>query len=164
MDVSGWTIDQRMRFPDWCFGNRQLIGCQVHCILADQYYFAISDVALPDPVCIWAFHFWVLTAGNMEGAFRIGLRATVPTNEAEMDTATEIFPYVGAPTAGPNKVRHAFRYTTPIMLPVRQGMVTGGLKLVGALYSTFADVRGDLVLEVSGLPTQMAGWLAHHKV
>ena len=158
MDVSFWTIDQRMRLPDHFFGNRQLIGCQVYCLNALAYYYSISEVALPNPACIWAFHFWVRTPASVDATFRIGLRATVPTNEGEMDTAMEIFPYIGEPSVGPNKLRLSFRYSTPVVLTDRQGMVTGGLKFVGRFYSSIADVYAFFVLEVSELPKKIPAW------
>lgn len=164
MDITGWTIEQRMRLPEWCYGNRELIGCEVQCILATTYYFTISEIVMPDPAVIWAMTFWARTTVMASFSLRVGLRATVPTNEAEMNTATEIFPYVGQPFAGPNKIRFAIDNSVPIRLGCRRGMATGGLKVVMALYSSQANVWGDVVLDVSGLPTNMAGWLSHNIV
>ena len=164
MDVSGWTIDQRMRFPDYCFGQQQAIGLQVYCPNALIYYFGISEIALPDPACIWQFSSWFKISAAANNTFRIGLAATVPTTIAEMDLALEIFPYIGGAYAGPNKLRVTQRYSTPWVMNIRKGLVTNGLKIVVALYSTVADTTGDFVLIVSGLPTNMAGWLAHNKV
>lgn len=159
MNVSGWTLAEKMALPDWCFGNRQLLGCQIHAVLLGTFYYAIINVVLPAEICIWEFHFWVRTNADMEGTFRLGLRATVPTNEAEMDTATEIFPYIGQAWAGPNKIRLAFRHSTPFVLPIRKGLATGGLKFVVRFFSTVNDVYGDFVFAVSGLPTEIPAHL-----
>lgn len=164
MDVSGWSVEQRMRLPDWCFGNREAIGCEVNCVLADTDYWAISEIALPDPVCFWSLAFWFREPAFARVRFRFGLRATVPVNATQMNTATEILPYVGATTAGPNFLRVGQFDSVFYQLMLRKGMVTGGDKLVFEVQSDHINTRADLVMIYSELPTSMAGWLAHHKV
>lgn len=164
MDVSEWTIDQRMRLPDWCFGNRTLIGCQVIIAGAITNFWGISEIALPDPCCIWQLVYFFRPSEFTRLNLRIGLAATVPTSEAEMDAAKEIFPYFGSPATGPNILRIGILYSTPMSIMMRKGMATDGLKLVCQGY--FSDGTGycNVGLLCSGLPTSMAGWMAHNRV
>ena len=164
MDVSEWTVDQRMRLPDWCFGNRQLVGIHVDCPNLGTFYYGISEIALPDPVCIWSFGFYLYNYNYTRHRFRVGLRESIPTNEAEMDTATEILPYFGEPRDGPNYIRAGTLDTRAYLIPLRKGMVTGGNYLVASCYTGTDQSMVDIFLVVSGLPTSMAGWLAHNRV
>lgn len=163
MDVSGWTIDQRMRLPDWCFGNRELIGIHVDCPTLDVFYYGISEIALPDPVCIWAVGFYLYCFNYTRFRFRIGMATSIPANEAEMTAATEILPYFGQPLAGPNYIRAGTLDTRAFQIPLRKGMETGGKKLVASVLTGTDMTKIDIFMVVSELPTSMAGWLAHNK-
>lgn len=164
MDVSGWTIDQRMRLPDWCFGNRHVIGAYQMNASGASYKYAISEIAFPDPCCIWhvAFAGWHTLDGV--GTLRVGLANELPKNEAEMDLADEIFPAFGFPKTGPNGILLSGAAQFLVSFDARKGMVTGGKKLVISLYNSTGAVRANPLFLVSGLPTSMAGWLAHNKV
>lgn len=163
MDVSDWTVDQRMRLPDWCFGNRTVIGISILCPLLETGYYGISEIALPDPACIWQVGWWYKTDTISGVTLRIGLRATIPTSVPDMDDATEILPYMGSPHAGPNEIFMTIRESLPFFINLRKGMVTGGKKLVVRSYSDAAQAHANVCLIVSELPTSMAGWLAHNK-
>lgn len=164
MDVSGWTVDQRMRFPDYCFGNRQLIGVYVANYVETTFAWGISDIPLPDPVCIWQMNVLCPETAAAHGNYRAGLADVVPTSHAEMDNAVEIYPYYGVPHAGPNLVqRNAYGWSN-VVIDFRKGMVTGGKKLVVENECIVGVSRVIFSLLVSGLPTSMQGWLAHQKV
>lgn len=164
MDVSGWTIDQKMRLPDWCFGNRQVIAAYANTPEIATCYWGISEIALPDPVCIWSLGWWLGKAASAYYDFRFGLRDTVPTSIAEMDTAVEILPYLGSPHAGPNTLRVEYIETAVSQIDLKKGMVTGGKKLVVEIKSSVQWVACNVFLVCSELPTDMASWLAHNKV
>ena len=164
MDVSGWTVQQRMRFPDWCFPNRQLISAYAYNNVADTYVLSISTIALPDPAVIWEFDYWGQPSGDGYGNLRVGLAAAVPTNVAEMDAAQELFPDYGIANAGPNIIPLSAKVGWHIMHGVRKGLTTGGKYLVTETYCAAPIIRSNATLLVSGLPTDMAGWLAHSKV
>lgn len=161
MDVTGWTIEQLSKLPEWCYGNRAVIGISMLCPLAATRYYGISEIALPDPCCIWQFGWWYKTNVIAGSTIRLGLRATVPTSGAEMDDATELFPYMGYPHAGPNEIFMTTRESIPFVINTKIAMVTGGLKLVCTSYSDVVESHFNCFLIVSGLPTDMAGWLAH---
>jgi len=164
MDVSGWSVDQRMRLPDWCFGNRELIGVYLANAVPATFTYGISDIPLPDPVCIWEMQILVPETVANHGNYRAGLAAVIPINHAQMDAAQEIYPYYGVPHAGPNLIqRNAYGWTT-IAVRFRKGMVTSGKFLVVENESILGTSRIIFSLLVSGLPTNMAGWLAHNKV
>lgn len=164
MDVSGWTVDQLMRLPDWCFGNRQLIGCYVYTVGPGTLDWGISDIALPDPACIWEFSFQVLEFANQHGDYRAGLSHTLPASEGQMDATQEFYPHWGRHHAGPNYILCGTYIFTYVTIPFKRGIVTGGKKLVVEAKSWEGTARIHFSLLVSGLPTSMAGWLAHNKV
>lgn len=158
MNVTGWDLASRMKLPDHCFGNRQAIGTLVWAALADTWYYSISLIALPDPVCLWKFYFWFQVPSALRLAFRVGLAAAVPTNEAEMDAAAELLPYIGEEKPGPNWHWLGVVDSLPFEFELRKGMVTGGLKLVAALNGGVNNFRGNFVFVVSELPTKVPGW------
>lgn len=164
MDISGWSLADRMRAPDWCFYNREAIGCEVNCVLADTDYWAISEIYLPDPVCFWSLAFWFRSPAFARVRFRFGLRSTVPVNAAQMNDATEILPYVGAPTAGPNFLRVGQYDSVFYQLMLRKGMVTGAKKLVFEVQSTSVNTRADLVMIFSALPKNIPAHLDFNTV
>lgn len=164
MDVSSWTIDQRMRLPDWCFGNRKLIGVYNFENVVGVKNWEISSIALPDPACIWEFGFMGMYYIGSRGTWRVGLAHAKPVNVGQMDAAVELLPYFGIEVAGPNRIgmhsqTHQFGQMT-----LRKGMATGGMKLVTENDCAEGTSRIMLWVVVSGLPTNMAGWMAHNKV
>ena len=162
MDVSGWTIEQRSRFPDWCFGPRQIIGVNVYNNQPDTHEFGISEIALPDPAMIWELGCWNLITGTESGYCRAGLAHTKPETPAEMDTATEIYPYFGTPATGPNIFPYTSGFPMIINFNMRRAMATDSKKLVVQNSCLVLRCRIQVSLIVSELPTSMAGWLAHN--
>lgn len=160
MDVSGWTVDQRMGLPDWCFPNRQIVSIERVANVANTYYWGISEIAMSDPMCIWSVGLFFNLLSAMNAYFRFGLRDTVPTSQAEMDTADEIFPYFGRPHAGPNELRMRVVDSSIIHFPVRKGMATGGKYLVIEYWSNINSSSMTIFFVVSGLPTRIPDWMA----
>lgn len=163
MDVSGWTIDQRMRLPDWCFGNRRIVSAYVYETVQGQREWEISEHALPDPACIWRVEIISEPNAGKKGAMRIALSHVVPTSEAGMTNCQELLEGLGRPREGPNDILLNSGSYLYHFLDVRKGMVTGGKHLVVEIYAVGATMRVTCNLIVSGLPTSMAGWLAHNK-
>lgn len=164
MLITDWTIDQRMRFPDWCFGNRQLIGVYSMNNTPGTITWEISEIALPEPACIWVFGYqWLWTTGA-GASMRVGLADVVPTNVGEMDAAMEILPYFGQAATGPNYIGCKIDGYAFLQLEVRKGMSTGGRKLVMQNNCTAGISRIFTWVTISMLPTDMAGWLAHNKI
>lgn len=164
MDVTGWTIEQRIRLPDWCFPNRQLIGCYGSNNVGGSDMFFISEIALPDQCILWEFHYFTLVTGNESGYGRAGLRANVPANVAQMNTAQEFYPYFGMSMAGPNMLPNKTGTTVTGIVSFRKGIITGGKKLVLQIHNNVDKCIVQVALLVSGLPTDMAGWLEHSRV
>jgi len=163
MDVSGWTNQQRMRFPDWCFPEKQVISAYRSNNVPDTKTYGISEIALPDPICLWEVGWLILCEDVALFRFKIGLRDTVPTNEAEMNECQEILPYFGEPQTGPNYICGGPATRLSFIIPVRKSMVTGGKKLIVANENYGGVARFAAWMLVSGLPTSMAGWMAHNK-
>lgn len=159
VDVSGWTLAQRMALPDWCFPNRYLVCCYKGNAGVGTYVWNISPLALPDPACIWQVI--IISAPNPGGTgeLRIGLNGVVPTTLAEMNAVQELFPGWGFPKPGPDSIMYYGQQMVQNQLFVRHGLVTGGKKLVIEVYCAAGAVRWDVILVVSGLPTKIPAFL-----
>lgn len=159
MDVIGWGLERKMELPDWCFGNRDIISAYKHNGAPGTRVWDISSHSLPDPCCIWSVVFVSLPSTGGTGVFRIGLANAVPTSEAEMNAAVEIFPGYGKPCAGPNEIilfSGAFCQWT---ISTRKGLVTGGKKLVLEVRCVVADMRVSCSLVYSELPEEIPAHL-----
>lgn len=164
MNITGWTLAQRMRFPEWCFPNRQLVSAYGYNDVVASHTWAISTIALPDPAVIWEFDYWCQPNVASRGDLRLALADVVPANTADMDAALEIFPDYGIIQAGPNKIPLNAELPWYIMHRVKKGMVTGGKYLVTETRCGAGVMRTNVALLVSGLPTDMAGWMEHSRV
>lgn len=164
MDVTGWTMEQRMRLPDWCFGNRQIISVYLVNDTPASRAWAISTIALPDPACIWQFAYTWMPDVAGSGWVRVGLADAVPVNQAQMDAADPILPYFGSPTETPPVICPPSFQTMYVAIDTRRGIVTGGKKLVVEIRCGAAKTKIVVWVLVSCLPTDMAGWLAHNIV
>ena len=96
MKIKRWTIDEKMRLPDWCFGNRKIISLALTVSGAGTLGWKISGVSLPVQICIWTFGLYPVSIDNKYSWIRCGLRETVPTSSAEMDTSIPIMPNFGS--------------------------------------------------------------------
>lgn len=159
MDVTGWTLAERARLPDWCFPTRQLIGCYGWNAGVGTYNWGISAIALPDPALIWVFGYVALVGALGEGDFRVGLNAVVPTTIAEMDAVQDFLPYYGYEMPGPNAVRIMAGSKQAVHFPIRLALVTGAKKLV-IESRNWADVfRYQVYVLVSGMPDEIPAHL-----
>ncbi len=164
MDVSGWTVDQKMRLPDWCFGQRRTMRISHTAVGAGVDAWAIKEKTLPENICIWTAGYWYTETNSTSDYLRMGFRATVPTSIGEMDEAVPAEPEnIGIPP-GPEKMYMPMTENSVILIPTRKGVVATGLFLVMQVHSGAAKCSGACILTYSEMPTSMAGWLAHHKV
>lgn len=164
MDVSGWTIEQRMRFPDWCFGNRRILSVSVGNNTAGTFRWKISGTTLPDQICIWSVGIYPRYIDSYSSYIRLAFAATVPTTEAEMNAATPALPDFGELIYTPPRIYLADGGYEVWQIPLRKGMDVTGKKLVVELYCATVKVHLLPYLTFSELPTNMEGWLAHKKV
>lgn len=161
MNVSRWTIEERMRLPDFTFGQRQIIGCYGYNPNPATTNWGISTVGLPDPACIWSFGYVALMGPTGDCEMRTALRATIPTSQAEMNDSLDFIPYYGYEEAGPNAIRITTGSKQFVNIPMRRGLSTGGRKLVIENRCAAGVSRFQVYVLVSGLPTNISGWLAH---
>lgn len=161
MDISRWTIDERMRLPDFCFGNRRVIGAYKANLSAGTPAWEISDTSFPDPCCIWQVAIFTQLTVNGSGRLRMGFADVVPTSTGEMDAAGEIFPDFGKKQAGPNMIPIRGSTYTLWAMDTRQGLATHGKKLVIEVYLSSGELRVDVTMVVSKLPTSISGYLAN---
>lgn len=164
MDVSGWTVDQRMRFPDWAFGNRKVTSVSKTVNGPNGIGWKISAVALPDPICIWELCITPVVADVYPGILRIGLADTLPTTEDQMNATIPLLPDFGDLSLTPPRIVLGTARYEVWRFPIRKGMATGGKKVVIELRCPQTKLNLLIHLVYSELPTSMAGWLAHNKV
>ena len=164
MDVTGWTVEQRMRLPDWVFGNRQLIGVWGDNAAPGTTNWTISDIVLPDPCCLHIFSYLAFEKAGQFGNYRAALVPALPINVAEFDAGIEIYPYWGIPRAGPNLLIRKQEEMYYQEIPFRKGMVTNAWYLCVEVECVLIRAQIGVAVLVSGLPTDMAGWLAHNLV
>lgn len=158
MDVSGWTLAKRMKIPDQYFPNRQIVSAYKVGGVAGVFGWAISGVALPDPACIWEVGFVLPQSDSANNYFRVALRGTVPTTEAEMNGAINVFPDLGDIAATPPKIYANSTGSPRWSIKLRKGFVTGGNKLVLEIYPVGNIIRVLAYMVVSGLPTNVPAW------
>lgn len=158
MDVTGWPLEQRMMLPDWCFGARSTDGVYLICPVSAVKYWGISNIVLPDPVCVWSVGWFVSVVATGELLIRVGFRATVPTSEAEMDEAVEILPGIGVPMTGPSVIRVVTPHNLGTMIHFRKGIATTGLKLVVQIQHTKVPGHVSFFMVYSALPTLIPAW------
>ena len=158
MEVSIWTLDARMRLPDHFFGSRQLIGVYVANTVPATFTYGISDIPLPDPVCIWQMQILVPETVADHGNYRAGLAAVIPANHAQMDAAQEIYPYYGVPHAGPILIQRIAYGWTNIAVDFRKGLVTSGKYLVVENEGILGTSRIIFSLLVSTVPKKIPAW------
>lgn len=155
VDVSSWTVAKRMALPDWCFGGRQVISARVAIFAADTFGWAISDVALPDPCCIWQVGIIIRQSDHRSNYLRMGLLDNVPTSEGDMDNAVEILPDFGSSSNTPERIYLFDGGPVYIEPQVRMGLATASKKLVveGKVYADGTALLGMIHVVVSELPT-----------
>lgn len=164
MDVSGWTIEQRMRFPDYCFGNRMLMGLSYSNSVAGSTRWRIHTTVLPAQICIWQTKILWRAVDSTMSFIRFGFRATLPTTQAQMDSAIPVLPDFGDVSHSPPRVWLPSGGHEVWAFDLRKGMATSSLKLTLEIYAQVAPVTVLFAFVYSLLPTDMAGWLAHNKV
>lgn len=164
MDITGWTIAQRLRLPDYMFGQRYMTGVHLSSNVVG-YKWSIGILPFPDPACVWTIVIVSMPDAGAKGYIRLGLRSTVPTSQAEMNTASEICPYAWWISGGPNIFELQSGQYALIQYKIRKGLATGGKKLVAEMCNSNAiRMRVHLDLIVSGLPSAIDGFLAHSVV
>ncbi len=158
MDVSGWALAKRMKIPDQYFPDREIVSVYDSESSATTFEWGISGVALPDPVCIWELGIQIVSSGSALSYVRLGLRSAVPTSEAEMNGAKNIFPDLGDLTKTPPAIYMAAVYPFQMRFTCKKGFVTAGDKFVMELYNVTGVLSIMASMLISGLPTDVPAW------
>lgn len=163
MDISRWTIDERMQLPDYCFGQRFLSGVQISCTVPSGFVWRIADKVWPDPACIWSVNIICRESDHQWNWVRFGLADTVPTSSGEMDAAQNILPEFGNNAYAPPAFSMFGDTGYVVSVPVRKGIITGGKRLVVEAFLNEAGTKvgGWVGLNVSALPKNISGYLAN---
>jgi len=164
MDVSGWTIDQRLRFPDWCFGDRELVMLSLGVWVAGGFFWVITGVDLPEHICIWQMGVVVRRNDSADNYFRLGLAATVPLNVADMDASIPLFPQWGNIAFAPPRITLPEETDQTWFFNTRNGIHSQGLRFVGEIWGNACPAMVQINIVYSCLPTNMIGWMDHSRV
>lgn len=164
MDITGWSIEQKVRFPDWCFGQRKTMAISHQAIGAGVDTWVINTKILPDNICIWTVGYWYTETNSTSDYLRLGFRAAVPGSIAQMDEAVPAEPETFDVPPNPRKMYLPMLTSNVIMIPTKKGVDVTGLFLVMMVHSAAARCSGACILTYSEMPTDMAGWLEHSRV
>lgn len=154
-DVSGWALAKRMRLPDWCFGDREIIGIDKSATGSGDMTWEISSLALPANICIWHIGFFLNLAEKSPSYARIGLTAALPVNEGQMDAAVEVLQYFGDVDYAPRRIYFSNDITEPWQFPLRKSLATGGKKLTLEVYCGTTKIAVTVFMVYSELPIEV---------
>jgi len=159
MDVSGWTLDEKMRLPDWCFGNRELVMLSMGVWLGGGFFWVALATDLPAQICIWQMGVVVRRNDSADNYFRIGMRATVPLNEAQMNASTPVFPEWGNLAFTPPRITLPEATDQVWFFNTRCGIETGGLRFVGEVWGNACPAMVQINIVYSELPAEIPAHL-----
>lgn len=158
MNIQNWGMGQIMQLPDYLFGRRFLITCEVRVGPATRAW-DISEVALPEKCVIWELVIKGMGIIGMMTTVRIALGDQLPTAVAMFNALDPLFMGLGAQGAEPRdfllleRAGVAFRR-------LRMPVAAQGRRLVIEAISpeilTAAVVVG---IVVSGVPKEVPDWL-----
>ena len=159
IDVSGWTLANKMKLPDWCFGNRKVVSRSIGHDTPGGLQWKIHTLALPANVCLWEVFCMPIVIDNKSSYIRAGFRTSIPVNEAQMDAAIPILPYYGNVAFTPPRIYFAAAQQFAWNFTARKGMTTGGgyLVLEAYCFATYFGVNFGFVF--SELPTEVPAFL-----
>jgi len=129
MDVSGWTIEQRMRLPDWCFGNRRIFSLTETVGVAAGLVWKKSPITLPANICLWSVGILPRLLDSWSSYIRVGFATAVPTSEAQMDASIPVMPDFGNYLYTPPRIYMAAAGTEVWQFNLRKGIATSGCSL-----------------------------------
>lgn len=159
VDVSGWTLAQKMSLPDWCFGNREVIGIDKSATGSGDIQWEISSLALPANICIWHIGIFLNLAEKSPSYARIGLTAAKPTNVGEMDAAVEVLQYFGDVDYAPRRIYFSNDITEPWQFPLKKSLATEGKKLTLEVYCGTTKIAVTVYMVFSELPISVPAFL-----
>lgn len=161
MDVSGWSMGDRMQLPDWCFPSRMLIGCWIQISVGATFLWVMSVRTLPDPCCLWSFGCVIADNDHRSNYIRMALGTTLPVNQAEMSALTPVLPYFGRLDITPPYVFLQKDYGPGYHIQHQKGLVTGSKKLIveGFTNAAASSLYACIYIVVSDLPKKVPAHL-----
>lgn len=154
MDIRNWPIDKIMQLPDYCFGQRWLIGLASTASDIGPSY-DISEMALPEWTVIWNLCFWYLQIDEKFMAISLALGDNRPTTEAEFERFEVLFRDFAYYTA-PRREFQIMPAGGSYNVPMRKIVHTAGRRLVGRLYYGATGVQyATVILTISSIPTEV---------
>lgn len=159
VDVSGWTLAQRMELPDWCFGNRRIFSLTETVAVAAGLVWKKSPITLPANICLWSVGVLPRLLDSWNSYIRVGFAAAVPTSEAEMNAAIPLMPDFGNYLYTPPRIYMASSGTAVWQFNLRKGMATGGGSLVMETKAAAVILSVMFFVVYSELPTQVPAHL-----
>ena len=158
MDVSGWTVEERMRLPDWCFPERQPFQLYHINNQVGTWSYVMPDYPLPNPACVWKMTLATFPTTGGTGDVKFGLLSDLPLDDNQMETNEPVFDDLKPAPTNVNWIKLYAGVPVTFGYDFRTPIVTTGLKLGMGLYCAVATIRLDLTFIISGLPTKVSGF------
>lgn len=158
MNIQNWGIGKIMELPDWLFGRRFVVSCEIDVGTA-RFAWDISEVALPDMCVIWELSIQATGTFSDWGWVGIALGDQLPTNAGMFNVLEPLFMGMGLQGAEPRNMRADIQRTKHLNR-LRMPVAAAGRRLVieSLTEDTIkAGVQVDIV--VSGVPKEVPDWL-----
>lgn len=166
MDITGWTLEQRIRLPEWCFGSHQIMSVYLSNVAPGTSIWGQSLEILPADICIWAAGLLIVVNDAVWSFVRMGFRDTAPVNVGQMDASHNFLPGFGNTAFAPPRINTSLVTGLQYHVPLKMGVTPAGERLVAECYCSAGGTQTIVMLYIiySTLPVDMAGWLSHNIV
>lgn len=157
MNIQNWPHDRILQLPLGSYGRKFPVAVAALSAAAD-YYYGISQLALPEKCILWELFVATETRDVSTTQIRLALGDQLPTTNAQF-MALEPFLY-GFGFPGPDPKQFYVAGSTPVVLrQMKLPIMTAGRKLVMEIYASAGDLPVMAVAVVSSLPTEAPDWL-----
>ena len=165
LDLQGWSIEDKLRLPDWCFGRRYIVSVTWQASAYGTDAYDISEDCFPEEAVIWEVVLSFDRVSANDNYVRLALGSQLPANEAGFMELEPLLRGFGLTGPEPRKIRVPNNFRV-IRFCLRQYFAPGGRRLVvfNRVPTTAAFGSGEVIVVVSGLPKEVPDWLISGQV
>lgn len=158
MHIEHWPINRKMRLPDWCFGRRFVVGLSF-IVGAEQVYYDICEIPLPDLAVMWELSIWVPDGISPDSYLRLALGDQLPLTQVAFEAMEPLFQTIGSPTVGPRRIWMSGADTYSLR-GLRTVIEPQGRRFVGEVENNGSGTGYVMVnVVVSGVPREIPDWM-----
>lgn len=158
MDISKWPLDKVMQLPDFVFGTKFTVSCEVQANGVTPA-FDISEIALPEYFILWQLVTECMFTDYYMSYIRIGLGEQLATTEAMFMNNEPLLHGYGEQGASPRKILIAVQSST-VQINLRKPVHAKGKKLTmmgQVIVDKAARARATIV--ISTVPKEVPDWV-----